>query len=180
LSKNVCSFSSVLPENSANSENGLKDLFISVFPKRCKLFRVLALERTTYSQFLKSIPVSQDAIITTFYSLCATCARLWHHSSYWELCHIAPEFLFDCHTMRLCSNCYIEILWFQQKHNISFDVSIYPLLVWTVSCSGSVPFVLKSFSLIFPPCHIFDLIFNWSDILRLHIVLAFDLFYVRC
>ena len=64
-SRNVCSFSLARSKNSANSGDGLNDLVISISSKRYKPFRVLTLERTTYSQFLKSPPVGQDVIITT-------------------------------------------------------------------------------------------------------------------
>ena len=62
-SRNVCSFSLARSKNSANSGDGLKDLFISISSKRYKPFRVFTLERTTYYQFFKSPPVGQDEII---------------------------------------------------------------------------------------------------------------------
>ena len=64
-SKNVCSFSLARSKKKDNSGDGLKDLVISISSKRYKPFRVLTLERTTYSQFLNSPPVGQDEIITT-------------------------------------------------------------------------------------------------------------------
>ena len=56
FSKNVCSFSFARSKNSANSGDGLNDLFISLFSERYKPFCVLVLKRTTCSQFLKSPP----------------------------------------------------------------------------------------------------------------------------
>ena len=99
-SRNVCSFSLAQSKNSANSGDGLKDLVISISSKIYKPCRVLTLERTTYSQFLKRPPVGQDEIITT--SLLIPC----------NLCPVVAsfEFIGSCVILHL-NSCSTAMQW---------------------------------------------------------------------